>query len=109
MAHRCAAGACDLPAAWDHLRHVLARSMGPPVCQLWDHRLGSARPCGSSDPERAVRVSYREVSVVEVQEVLRGWLSGAGARPAAERGGGRGEEGGGRVAGARGVGGGRES
>src|SRR5260370_25766899 len=81
MAHRCAAGACDLPAAWDHLRHVLARSMGPPVCQLWDHRLGSARLCGSSDPERSVRVSYREVSVVEVQEVLRAWLSGAGARP----------------------------
>jgi hypothetical protein len=32
-------------------------------------------------------LSYREVSVVEVQEVLRAWLSGAGARPSAERGG----------------------
>jgi hypothetical protein len=32
-------------------------------------------------------LSYREVSVVEVQEVLRAWLAGAGARPAAERGG----------------------
>jgi transposase len=61
--------------------------MGPPGCQLWDHLLGSARLCGSSDPERSDRLSYREVSVVEVREVLRAWLSGAGARPAAERGG----------------------
>ena len=30
-------GQCDLAAAWDHLRLVLARSMGPPGCQLRDH------------------------------------------------------------------------
>ena len=76
-----------MPAAWDHLRLVLARSMGPPGLPVMGPPAGSARLCGSSDPERSDRLSYREVSVVEVQEVLRAWLSGAGARPAAERGG----------------------
>src|ERR1035441_4576883 len=78
---------CDLPAAWDHLRLVFARSMGPPGLPVTGPPAGSARLCGSSDPERSDRLSYREVSVVEVQEVLRAWLSGAGARPAAERAG----------------------
>jgi hypothetical protein len=32
-------------------------------------------------------VGFREVSVVEVREVLRGWLEGAGLRKAAERAG----------------------
>src|ERR1017187_9498459 len=78
---------CDLPAAWDHLRLVFARSMGPPGLPVTGPPAGSARLCGSSDPERSDRLSYREVSVVEVQEVLRAWLSGAGGRPAAERAG----------------------
>src|SRR5260370_14995202 len=61
--------------------------MGPSGLPVMGPPAGSARLCGSSDPERSDRLSYREVSVVEVQEVLRAWLSGAGARPAAERGG----------------------
>ena len=32
-------------------------------------------------------MGFREVSVVEVREVLRGWLEGAGLRKAAERAG----------------------
>jgi predicted site-specific integrase-resolvase len=32
-------------------------------------------------------VSFREVDVVEVREVLRGWLSGSGLRTVAERAG----------------------
>jgi DNA-binding IclR family transcriptional regulator len=32
-------------------------------------------------------VGFREVSVVEVREVLRGWLEGAGLRKVAERAG----------------------
>lgn len=31
---------CRLPWAWDHLRSVLARGMGPPVCQSWDRLRG---------------------------------------------------------------------
>lgn len=32
-------------------------------------------------------MSYREVSVVEVREVLRGWMAGAGLRTVAQRAG----------------------
>jgi hypothetical protein len=32
-------------------------------------------------------MAYREVSVVEVREVLRGWLGGAGLRTVAEQAG----------------------
>jgi len=32
-------------------------------------------------------VAFREVSVIEVREVLRAWLAGAGYRTAAERAG----------------------
>jgi len=32
-------------------------------------------------------VGFREVSVIEVKEVLRGWLDGAGLRTVAERAG----------------------
>jgi hypothetical protein len=32
-------------------------------------------------------VAFREVSVIEVREVLRAWLGGAGLRTAAERAG----------------------
>jgi response regulator of citrate/malate metabolism len=32
-------------------------------------------------------VGFREISVVEVREVLRGWLEGAGLRKVAERAG----------------------
>src|SRR5271163_2789614 len=50
------AASCDLPAAWDHLRLVLARSMGPPgLPVMGPPLLGSARLSGSSDPERSVR------------------------------------------------------
>jgi hypothetical protein len=38
--------ACDLPAAWDYLRLVLARSMGPPGLPVMGPPAGSARLCG---------------------------------------------------------------
>ena len=36
---------------------------------------------------RSSRVAFREVSVIEVREVLRGWLAGAGLRTVAEQAG----------------------
>jgi hypothetical protein len=36
---------------------------------------------------RSAAVAFREVTVVEVREVLRGWLEGAGLRKVAERAG----------------------
>ncbi len=36
---------CDLPAAWDHLRLVLARSMGPPGLPVMGPPAGLFRIC----------------------------------------------------------------
>src|ERR1700745_4010243 len=40
-----------------------------------------------SDWERRQGMAFREVLVIQVREVLRAWLSGAGKRPAARRAG----------------------
>ena len=72
-----------LPASWDHLG-----------CQSWDH---PARLAGGSSVRSLIAASccrrggravgFREVSVVEVREVLRAWLEGSGLRKVAERAG----------------------
>jgi hypothetical protein len=48
-----------------------------------------ARKIAASCPEtwRSAAVAFREVGVVEVREVLRGWLEGIGLRTVAERAG----------------------
>src|ERR671938_641076 len=59
--------------------------MGPPACRagLVDHcRFGSLHVHG-----RGGRMAYREVCVIEVREVLRGWLAGAGLRTVAAQAG----------------------
>jgi hypothetical protein len=74
-----------LPTSWDHLD-----------CQSWDHPARLAGGSGFSsltrrvmsvDARRSSRVGFREVSVVEVREVLRAWLEGHGLRKVAERSG----------------------
>ena len=58
--------------------------MGPPgwpVCQLWDHP-GVAWVFPVVGALIGV-MSYREVSVIEIVEMLRLWLAGVGVREAA--------------------------
>src|ERR1017187_34881 len=59
---------CDLPAAWDHLRLVLARSMGPPGLPVM------------GPPAGLLRIK-RSGEVGEV--VIPGGFSGRGSRGAA--------------------------
>jgi hypothetical protein len=68
-----------LPLSWDHQG-----------CQLGDHRR-VVRRCGSwaAATVRVIwrnGVAYREVHVIEVQEVLRAWLGGEGLRSVAGHG-----------------------
>src|SRR3954471_10415495 len=52
--------------------------MGPPDCQSWDHPAWLL--AGRSRGRCGRCVSYREVSVVEVKEILRLWLEGRSLR-----------------------------
>ena len=72
-----------LPPSWDH-----------PGCQLWDHRRvvrragrGLLLAITSCRVRWRSLVAFREVRVIEVREVPRGWLAGEGLRTAAERAG----------------------
>ena len=62
-----------LPVTWDH-----------PRCQLWDHPEGPPRPAerdirlGLESRWRGGPMAFREVSVVQIKEVLRLWLRGCG-------------------------------
>src|SRR6516165_2265788 len=57
--------------------------MGPPGVSCWGFwSLPCSDACKSSDLEVRGMV-FREVSVVEIREVLRSWLAGAGLRTAA--------------------------
>lgn len=62
--------------------------MGPPGAPAW---WGLGGFVGSPRQRRRrggpVGMGFREVSVIEVREVLRGWLEGAGLRTVAERAG----------------------
>src|SRR6266567_2396390 len=81
---------CRPPGAWDHLELSFARSMGPPVRQLWDHRkpISSGVPLPGSLAARPISgsgkaaMAFREVQVHEIREVLRLWLRGEGIRSA---------------------------
>jgi len=60
--------------------------MGPPgvSCRgVWSHPLSDF----STSWDVEVGVGFREVSVVEVREVLRAWLAGVGLRTVAQRAG----------------------
>jgi len=64
-----------LPVGWDH-----------PCCQSWDHLEGPPTPAGLSFgwvSDEEAPLAFREVSVVQVKEALRRWLSGDGERPIA--------------------------
>ena len=86
---------CRSPRAWDRLEPSFATFMGPPGCQLWDHRRvvrrgGRCQPLAiTSSLVMTWRslVAFREVRVIEIREVLRCWLAGDGLRTAAERAG----------------------
>src|ERR1700687_5822455 len=69
--------------------------MGPPVCQQWDPPACRAWGLSVTGSDRlhvnrceGVRWMYREVSVIEVRELLRAWLLGVGLRRVAAQAGG---------------------